>query len=267
MESLYERWKKREDPNRFDDIVLKSVRESMYTGQRLIMLSVAEARPWDTSINIVAVFIKPWNQIAGYTEEKFIKIWDDYYTDMVIDGEQVTVYRISLHTYVTRLLEGDMHMYFAFRWWARAWFIDSHMREHLQKLHQYCMSQNTVKNILWAARSELDLYKTHGYEEYAKIAAAVFTVGAVKIMLRKKVFPKTHFSATEEFNHDIVDDVIFGRYGKANFGKLHDYISAQIKFLYERTERTDIQELPNLSHISGTVYQLRQTYAIKGSVP
>lgn len=262
-ESLYDRWKKREDPNDFDNVLLKSVRNIMHEGQKLIMLSMAEARPWDSKINIIAIYIKSWNHIVGYSEDKFVKIWDDFYTEIVVEGEQVVVHRVSLHTYITKLLEGEMNMYFAFRWKARAWFIDTHMREQLQRLHQYCMSQDTVINALWIARLEFDVIKANDYNEHEKVSAIVFTVGAIKILLHRKLFPNDHVYATEEFNHDIVDDVVFARYDDVNFSALHDYISAQIKFLYEKVETTDIQKSPVMPHISGAVHQLRLTYAIK----
>lgn len=263
MESLYDRWKKREDPNDFDDILLKSVRDIMLHDQKLIMLSMAEARPWDTSINVIAIHVKSWNQIVGYYNDKFAMMVDDYYTEIVVEGEVVTVHRLSLHEYITKLLEGEMNMYFAFRWWARAWFIDVHMRQQLQRLHQYCMSKDTLQSALWSNRLLLDIHKARKWKEHDKISHIIFTVGAIKILLHRNVFPKDHYYATEEFNRDIVDDALFGRYDKVNFDALADYIQAQIKFLYEKVETTDMQKSANMPHISGAVHQLRLTYAIK----
>lgn len=261
--SLYERWKKREDPNKFDNFLLKTVRKTMYDGYKLIMLSVAEARPWDTEINLVAVFIMPWHLISGYNNPKYVEIHDDYYTDMRVKGERITVHYLTLHSYVTKLLEGEMNMYFAFRWWARAWFIDRNMRESLQLLHQHCMSQDTVSSTLFSASLELNLQYKAEAVDWPKVSLAVFSVGAIKYMLKEKQFPRNHFTATSLFNTNIVDDVVFARYKDVDFGTLKEYVSAQIAFLYTKAETTHLFKRPSFAHITGLVYQLRLTYADK----
>ncbi len=252
---------KREDPYEFDEVVLKYARSKTPDGYKLIMLSVPEPRPWDTIQQVIAVFIRPWHLIAGYAHPAHIEIHGNYYHRHHFDGQEVIIHYLSLDEWVTKMLDGDFDMFFSFRWWARAWFIDTHMRQQAQQMMQYCMSKQTVTTAMRDIKLTLIL-NTERDEVRHMISRAVFMVGAVKYLLRNNRMARDHISATKFLNNKIVDDYLFARY-KEPVEPLISYLEAQMQYITVTVETSKLQDKPPMAYISGSVHQLRLTYALK----
>ena len=255
----------REDANDFDDKLLKRVRQEVPDMYKLIMLSVAEPRPWDTQLRVTAVFMRPWHLIAGYANPQHILLHEDYFYHLQddIEDEPVVIHFMSLHEWITKMLEGNMDMYFAFRWWARAWFIDRHMRMSAQQLMQYCMSKSTIHALFFRVKLDLLFMKDEFETDEHKLSRVIFWIGSINYLLKRKALPKNHITATEFLRHKIIDDALFARYDNLHVEPVVEYLHEQIKRLKKRLETSKIMIKPDMPYISGSVHQLRLTYELK----